>query len=65
MRYVIEVDRLENVIDEQYVSIMETLIGSEELKPGVLMTLKSLLEFLENAADTCAGTADYIRVLLG
>jgi predicted phosphate transport protein (TIGR00153 family) len=65
MRYVIEVDRLENVIDEQYVSIMEMLIRSEELKPGVLMILKSLLEFLENAADTCAGTADYIRVLLG
>ncbi len=65
MRYVIEVDRLENIIDEQYISIMETLVGSEELKPGVLMTLKSLLEFLENAADTCAGTAEYIRVLLG
>ncbi len=65
MRYVVEVDRLENVIDEQYVSIMEMLVGSEEFKPGVLMTLKSLLEFLEKAADTCAGTADYIRVLLG
>jgi predicted phosphate transport protein (TIGR00153 family) len=65
MRYVVEVDRLENVIDEQYVSIMEMLVGSEEFKPGVLMTLKSLLEFLEKAADTCAETADYIRVLLG
>lgn len=65
MRYIIEVDRLENVIDEQYVSIMEKLLKTEEIKPGVLMMLKSLLEFLERAADTCAETADYIRVLLG
>jgi len=27
--------------------------------------LKSLLEFLEKAADICAEMADYIRVLLG
>ncbi|MBS7618919.1 hypothetical protein KEJ25_10095, partial [Candidatus Bathyarchaeota archaeon] len=65
MRYVIEVDRLENVIDEQYVSIMEMLVEAEEIKPGVLMMLKSLLEFLEKATDTCAETADYIRILLG
>ncbi|MBS7610786.1 DUF47 family protein [Candidatus Bathyarchaeota archaeon] len=65
MRYVVEVDRLENVIDEQYVSIMEMLVEAEEIKPGVLMMLKSLLEFLEKATDTCAETADYIRILLG
>ncbi|MEM2849998.1 MAG: DUF47 family protein [Candidatus Bathyarchaeia archaeon] len=65
MRYVVEVDRLENIIDEQYVSIMRMLVETEEFKPGVLMMLKSLLEFLEKAADTCAETADYIRILLG
>lgn len=65
MRYVVEVDRLENIIDEQYVSIMRMLVEAEEFKPGVLMMLKSLLEFLEKAADTCAETADYIRILLG
>lgn len=65
MRYIVEVDRLENVIDEQYVSIMKILVEAEEIKPGVLIMLKSLLEFLEKATDTCAETADYIRIILG
>lgn len=65
MRYIVEVDRLENVVDEQYISTMEKLVGTEELQPGILIMLKSLLEYLERATDICAETADYIRVLLG
>jgi len=64
IRYIGEVDRFEERVDEQYLAIRRTLIKSEDLKPGVLMALRDLLEFLERAADMCADTADYVRLLL-
>lgn len=59
-----EVDKFEERIDEQYLTLRGVLVKSEGLKPGVLIALRDLLEFLERAADMCADTADYVRLLL-
>lgn len=60
----LEVDAIEDRIDEDYVKTKSLFIKyAREVDAATLMILKDLVEFMENAADTCADTSDYIKVL--
>ena len=58
------VDKQENVVDEEYLKAKALFFTyTKELDFATTLILKDLLEYLEQIADTCADTADYIRVL--
>jgi len=59
-----EVDRIEGIVDEEYLNSKSLLIKhGSKMNSATLLILKDLLESLENVADTCDDTADYVRVL--
>ncbi|HDN63319.1 MAG TPA: DUF47 family protein [Candidatus Bathyarchaeota archaeon] len=59
-----EVDDAEKIADRKYLEIKTSLIKDwRELKAAPIMILKDLLDTMENIADTCDDTADYIRIL--
>jgi len=59
-----KVDEQEHIVDNEYLKAKALLLKyHEELNVATLLILKDLLECLERIADTCADTADYIRVL--
>ncbi len=54
----------ENKVDAQHVVIKSLLLKhGETVNPAALLMLKDLLDSVEEAADACADTGDYIRVL--
>lgn len=58
------VDTIEHEIDEKYLRTKALFIGQGgRIDAGTLLILKDALEYIENAADMCADTADYIRTL--
>jgi len=60
----LRVDSIEGRIDDEYLKIKSLFIKySNKVNFATLMMLKDLLESIENAADMCADTADYIRIL--
>lgn len=60
----LRVDSIEGRIDDEYLKIKSLFIKyTNEVNFATLMILKDLLESIENAADMCADTADYIRIL--
>ena len=60
----LRVDSIEGRIDDEYLKIKSLFIKySDKVDFATLMMLKDLLESIENAADMCADTADYIRIL--
>jgi len=61
-----KVDEIEGLIDRNYLEIKKLFIKyARQVDPGTLLILGNLAEFMEQAADTCADTADYIAVLAG
>lgn len=59
-----EVDRIEGVVDEEYLRSKSLLLKyGSKIDPAALLILKDLLESMENVADTCDDTADYVRIL--
>ena len=59
-----KVDLIEDQVDKEYVKMKSLLIKySREVDPASLIILKDLVEFMEHVADTCADTADYVRIL--
>lgn len=59
-----KVNDIENRIDKDYLSTKKMFIAySQRVDAGTLLLLNSLIEFMEQAADMCADTADYIEVL--
>ncbi len=59
-----KVDVQEHIVDEEYLKVKALFLKySDEVDVATLLVLKDLLECLEKIADTCADTADYIRVL--
>jgi predicted phosphate transport protein (TIGR00153 family) len=59
-----KVNEIEGLIDEDYLEIKKLFIKlSSQVDSGTLLILNNLAEFMEQAADTCADTADYIAVL--
>jgi predicted phosphate transport protein (TIGR00153 family) len=61
-----KVGDIESRIDKYYLETQKLFIKySRQVDPGTLLMLNKLIEFMEQAADTCADTADYIVVLAG
>jgi predicted phosphate transport protein (TIGR00153 family) len=59
-----KVEDEENKVDKQQLEIKALLLKyGTEINPWSLLILKDLLDSMEEAADSCADTGDYIRVL--
>jgi predicted phosphate transport protein (TIGR00153 family) len=59
-----KVEEIEHEIDQYYLKTKSLLIRyAEHMNCGVLVIFDHLLEFMEEAADMCADTADYIVIL--
>ncbi len=54
----------ENKVDKKHLEIKGLFVKyGTRMNPSVLLILKDLLDSIEEAADSCADTGDYIRVL--
>jgi uncharacterized protein len=61
-----KVEQIENEIDKDYIQNKSLLIKhSGETNCGAITIFNDLFEFVEQAADMCADTADYIVILAG
>ena len=59
-----KVDLIESQVDDEYIKIKLLFIKySEELNVPILLELRDLANYMEQTADMCADTADFIRVL--
>ncbi len=59
-------NEIEGRIDKEYLDIKKLFIKyTRQVDPATLLILNNLAEFMEQAADVCADTADYIIVLAG
>jgi len=59
-----KVDQVEKRVDEKHLKIKGLLLKSDkEVAPSALLILKDLVESMEQVADSCDDTADYVRVL--
>jgi len=59
-----KIDEIEQRVDEKYLETKSLLIKyTDKMNCATLMLLKDLLESMENVADTCDDTADYVRIL--
>jgi len=59
-----KVDAVEKRVDENNLKIKGILLKSDkEVAPSTLFILKDLVESMEEVADSCDDTADYVRVL--
>jgi hypothetical protein len=60
----IRVEKVEDKIDKEYLNTKTLFIKfGEEINPGTLLILRDLAEYLERAADVCADTADFLKLL--
>mgnify|MGYP001152371796 CR=1 FL=1 len=60
----IKVEEEEKKVDDKYLEIKSLSIKyGEKLNPSVLIVLRDLAQSMEEAADSCADTADYVRIL--
>lgn len=58
------VDEIEDRVDAQHLATKALFLKyGKKMDAATTMILKDLIDFMENVADTCADTADYIRVL--
>ncbi|MEM2901794.1 MAG: DUF47 family protein [Candidatus Bathyarchaeia archaeon] len=61
----LKVDEWEHKVDDQNLDLRKLLIeGAGKIDPATLITLRDLVFSMEEVADSCADTADYIRVLI-
>lgn len=59
-----KVEEEENKVDKKFLEIKSLLLKyGDKINPGALLLLKDLLDSMEEAADSCADTGDYIRLL--
>jgi hypothetical protein len=59
-----KVEEIEHRIDEDYLNIKKLFIKyGEKMNAGTIVIFDDLIEFIEQAADMCADTADYIVIL--
>ncbi|MEM2888550.1 MAG: DUF47 family protein [Candidatus Bathyarchaeia archaeon] len=59
-----KVEDEENDVDKKQLEIKALLLKyGSQINPWTLLLLKDLLDSMEEAADSCADTGDYIRVL--
>ena len=54
----------EKKVDNQHLAIKSLLLNyGDKINPAILMILKDLADYMEDAADSCADVGDYIRIL--
>jgi predicted phosphate transport protein (TIGR00153 family) len=59
-----KVEEIEHRIDEDYLKTKKLFVKyGQKMNPGALVIYDDLIEFIEQAADMCADTADYIVIL--
>jgi predicted phosphate transport protein (TIGR00153 family) len=59
-----KVDDVEKKADAKYLKIKGLLLKSDKtVTPPMLLLLKDMVESMEQVADTCDDTADYVRIL--
>lgn len=59
-----KVDEVEKRVDEKNLQIKGLLLKSDKnVAPSALFILKDLLDSMEEVADSCDDTADYVRIL--
>jgi predicted phosphate transport protein (TIGR00153 family) len=59
-----KVDAVETRVDDRYLRVKEMLLKyGNEMNAATLLILKDLLQSLEEVADSCDDTADYVRIL--
>jgi uncharacterized protein Yka (UPF0111/DUF47 family) len=58
-----QVEEEETKVDKQYLKIKRLLLKHGTISAAILLILKDLLDSMEAAADSCADTGDYVRVL--
>jgi len=59
-----KVEQIEHEIDQDYLNIKPLFIKyAEKINCGSMVIFDDLVEFIEQAADMCADTADYIVIL--
>jgi len=59
-----KVNEIEGRIDKDYLATKKLFIKhGRQVDSGTLLILNNLIEFMEQAADVCADTADYITIL--
>lgn len=59
-----KVDQVESSVDEKHFEMKRLLLKySRELDPAALLMLRDLIENMEEVADSCDDTADYVRIL--
>jgi predicted phosphate transport protein (TIGR00153 family) len=59
-----KVNEIEGRIDKDYLATKKLFIKyGRQIDAGTLLILDNLIEFMEQAADLCADTADYINIL--
>ena len=59
-----KVDLIETRVDGRYLKAKEMLMThGREMEAGTLLILRDLLQSLEEVADSCDDTADYVRIL--
>jgi predicted phosphate transport protein (TIGR00153 family) len=58
------VEEIEHEIDEYYLKTKSSFVKhGEHMNCGIMVIFDDLIEFIEQAADMCADTADYIVIL--
>jgi uncharacterized protein Yka (UPF0111/DUF47 family) len=64
MKGAAKVEEIEAGIDKEYLETKSLFIKyAEQMNTGALIIFDDMIEFLEEAADMCADTADYIVTL--
>jgi len=64
IKYSAKVEEIEYKIDKQYVNMKRLLVThGSGMNLGAIIIVDDLIEFIEQAADMCADTADYIIIL--
>ncbi|MCS7119654.1 MAG: DUF47 family protein [Nitrososphaerota archaeon] len=64
LKYASKVEEIEDEIDKEYLAIKKMLITyGGQVNVGASIIVDDLIEFIEQAADMCADTADYIVIL--
>ncbi len=59
-----QVDEVETRVDDRYLRVKAMLLKhGREIDPATLLILSDLLQSLEEVADSCDDTADYVRIL--
>jgi len=59
-----KVEEIEHQIDDEYLKTKASFIKhGPQMNIGAMVIYDDLIEFLEQAADQCADTADYIVIL--